>query len=82
MVLEMRRRGIRIDQDAAEQARDSDAKREAALAELSARSVAVSMDEINRSENGRPQIFDAHGIGYPCAGKVIRRSRPANPVGW
>ena len=52
MVLEMRRRGIRIDQDAAEQARDLMlGKRDAALAELSEQlGSAVSMDEISSQQ--------------------------------
>src|SRR5262249_50692681 len=52
MVLEMRRRGIRIDVTAAEQARGQLlAKRDAALTELSAKLGAnVGMDELNHSE--------------------------------
>ena len=58
MVLEMRRRGIRIDQDAAEQARDLIlGKREAALAELSARlGERVSMHEIVRNKWKAPGL--------------------------
>ena len=61
MVLEMRRRGIRIDQDAAEQARDLLlGKRDAALTELSSQlGAAVSMAEINSSK-WKAKTFDAN----------------------
>ena len=75
VVIEMRRRGIRIDQDAAEQARDLLlGKRDAALAELSKElGTAVSMAEINRSqmESGRPSTAMASVIRKQR--KVIRR---------
>ena len=63
MVLEMRRRGIRIDQDAAEQARDLLlAKRDAALAEISEQHGApVGMDEIN-GRKWKEQTFEQYGI--------------------
>ena len=66
MVHEMRRRGIRIDQSAAEQARDLLLqKRDAALAELSAQHGAlVGMDEIN-GRKWKEQTFDTYGIKYP-----------------
>ena len=82
MVLEMRRRGIRIDQDAAEQARDLLlAKRDAALAELSAQlGAAVSMDEIN-GRKWKAQTFDAHGIEYPRTPKG-NPSFAAGKSGW
>ena len=59
MVLEMRRRGIRIDQDAAEQARDLFCgKRDTALKELSDQHGApIGMDEIN-SPKWKEKIFD------------------------
>ena len=83
MVLEMRRRGIRIDQDAAEQARDLLlGKRDAALAELSAQLGApVSMDEINGA-NGRRRPSTATASAIRAPRKAIRRSRPANRAGW
>ena len=81
MVLEMRRRGIRIDQDAAEQARDLLlAKRDAALAEISAQLGApVGMDEINSRKSGRHgpsstrHRLSAHGEGQSVVhGRQIR----------
>src|SRR4029079_18409537 len=70
MVMEMRRRGIRIDQDAAEQARDLLlGKRDAALAELSKElGTTVSMAEINRSK-WKADAFDRYGIGYQRTAK-------------
>ena len=52
MTLEMRRRGVRIDQDAAEQARDLlIGKRDAVLAEISAQlGTAVGMDELHGTQ--------------------------------
>ena len=68
MVLEMRRRGIRIDQSAAEQARDYCLqKRDAALAELSDKlGTPVSMHEI-ASPNGKrePSTPTASNIRAP-----------------
>ena len=84
MVLEMRRRGIRIDQDAAEQARDLMlGKRDAALAELSERLG-------DARQHGRDRLAKMEGAGLRCARhrvsvaqrRAIRRSRPANPAGW
>ena len=82
MVLEMRRRGIRIDQDAAEQARDLLlAKRDAALAELSEQHGAlVGMDEIN-GRKWKEQTFDKYGIGYPRTAKG-NPSFAAGKSGW
>lgn len=82
MVLEMRRRGVRIDQDAAERARDLLlAKRDAALAELSAQlGTPVSMDEINRNR-WKAQTFDVHGINYPRTLKG-NPSFSAGKSGW
>ena len=61
MVHEMRRRGIRVDQSAAEQARDYCLqKRDQALAELSEQlGTPVSMDEI-ASPKWKARTFDAH----------------------
>ena len=82
MVLEMRRRGVRIDQDAAEQARDLIlGKREAALAELSARlGERVSMHEIARNK-WKARVFDAHGIEYQFTEKG-NPSFTAGKSGW
>ena len=82
MVLEMRRRGIRIDQDAAEQARDLLlAKRDAALAELSAQHGAhVGMDEI-QGRKWKEQTFDKYGISYPRTAKG-NPSFAAGKSGW
>ena len=82
MVLEMRRRGIRIDQSAAEQARDQLlAKRDAALAEISSQlGAAVSMAELNRGR-WKAQTFDAHGIQYPRTPKG-NPSFSAGKSGW
>jgi Mesyanzhinovviridae DNA polymerase len=82
MVLEMRRRGICIDQDAAEQARDLLlGKRDAALAEISSQlGTAISMDEINRT-GWKAQVFDAHGIAYPRTAKG-NPSFSAGKLGW
>jgi Mesyanzhinovviridae DNA polymerase len=70
MVLEMRLRGIPVDQDAAEQAREQILqKRDAALVELSAQlGTSVSMAEINRNK-WKAQAFDKHGIKYPLTDK-------------
>jgi DNA polymerase I-like protein with 3'-5' exonuclease and polymerase domains len=82
MVLEMRRRGIRIDQDAAEQARDLLlSKRDAALAELSSQlGTAVGMEEIN-GRKWKEKTFEAHGIGYPKTPKG-NPSFAAGKSGW
>ena len=82
MVLEMRRRGIRIDQDAAEQARNLLlGKRDAALAELSSQlGTAVSMAEINSSK-WKAKAFDANQIDYPRTPKG-NPSFAAGKSGW
>ena len=83
MVLEMRRRGIRIDQDAAEQARDLLlGKRDAALAELSSQlGAAVSMAEINSSK-WKAKAFDANTAStYPRTPKG-NPSFAAGKSGW
>jgi len=66
MVLEMRRRGVRIDVAAAERARDLLlAKRDTVLAELSEKlGMLVSMHELARG-NWLVEIFDREGVKYP-----------------
>ena len=82
MVLEMRRRGIRIDQSAAEQARDHLLqKRDAALAELSAQlGKPIGMVELN-SPKWKATTFDAHRINYPRTEKG-NPSFKAGKSGW
>ena len=82
MVLEMRRRGIRVDQSAAEQARDYCLqKRDRTLTELSEQLGShVGMAEI-ASKNWKARTFDAHHVNYP-------RTEKGNPsfkggkLGW
>ena len=82
MVHEMRRRGIRVDQSAAQQARDYCLqKRDSTLAELSGQlGSPVSMAEI-ASKNWKVQTFDAYHVNY-------RRTEKGNPsfkggkLGW
>ena len=66
IVLEMRRRGVRIDQSAAEQARIQILRqRDDVLAQLSAElGTPVSMHELN-SPKWKTRTFDALHIGYP-----------------
>jgi putative DNA primase/helicase len=82
MVHAMRRRGIRIDQSAAEQARDYCLqKRDRALAELSDKlATPTGMDEI-ASPKWKARTFDAHGIGYPRTPKG-NPSFKAGKLGW
>jgi putative DNA primase/helicase len=82
MVHAMRRRGIRVDQDAAEQARDYCLqKRDRALADLSAELAApTGMDEIG-SPIWKARTFDTHGIGYPRTPKG-NPSFKAGKLGW
>src|SRR5262245_27075224 len=82
MVHEMRRRGIRVDQSAAEQKRDYCLqKRDQALAELSGQlGSPVSMAEI-ASKNWKAQTFDAHHINYPRTEKG-NPSFKAGKLGW
>jgi DNA polymerase I-like protein with 3'-5' exonuclease and polymerase domains len=82
VAIEMRRRGIRVDQDATEQKRGLLlGKRDAALAELSKElGTAVSMAEINRSK-WKAQTFDAHRIAYPRTAKG-NPSFSAGKSGW
>ena len=82
MVHEMRRRGIRVDQSAAEQARDYCLqKRDRALTELSEQlGSLVGMAEI-ASPKWKARTFDAHHVNYP-------RTEKGNPsfkggkLGW
>jgi DNA polymerase I-like protein with 3'-5' exonuclease and polymerase domains len=82
MVLAMRLRGIRVDVDAAERARDHLLQqRKAALAELSDKLGAnVSMAEIGRSK-WLAATFDQHGIKYPHT-KKGNPSFTAGISGW
>ena len=79
MVHEMRRRGIRIDQGAAERARDYCLqKRDRALAELSQKlDTTMGMDDI-ASPKWKARTFDAHQSATRERRKAIRRSRPAS----
>jgi Mesyanzhinovviridae DNA polymerase len=82
MVLEMRLRGIRIDLDAAEQAREQlSHKRDTALAELSDKlGSAISMHEI-QSRTWLTQTLDRFGIKYPRTEKG-NPSFTAGKTGW
>ena len=82
MVHEMRRRGVRVDQSAAEQGRDYCLqKRDAALVELSEQlGSQVSMAE-TASSNWKKRTFDAHGIDYPRTEKG-NPSFKAGKLGW
>src|SRR5262249_40738384 len=82
MVHEMRRRGIRIDQGAAEHARDYCLqKRDAALAELSEKlGATVSMGEIAKP-TWKANTFDAHKIKYPRT-ENGNPSFKAGKMGW
>ena len=82
MVLEMRRRGIRIDVDAAEQARDRlSAKRDAIFGEISDKlGVNVGMAEIGRTK-WLAETFDQQGIKYPRTEKG-NPSFTAGNSGW
>jgi DNA polymerase I-like protein with 3'-5' exonuclease and polymerase domains len=82
MVLEMRRRGVRIDISAAEQARDYLlARRDAAFVELSEKlGTPVGMAEIGRNK-WLAATFNAHGIKYPRTEKG-NPSFTAGNSGW
>jgi DNA polymerase I-like protein with 3'-5' exonuclease and polymerase domains len=82
MVLEMRRRGIRTDVEAAERARDHLLqRRDAVFTELSAKlGVGVSMAEIGRNK-WLTETFDKHGIKYPRTAKG-NPSFTAGTTGW
>ena len=79
MVHEMRLRGIRIDQDAAERARDLlMQKRDATFAELSEKlGASVGMEEIGRTK-WLAETFDQHSIAYPRTTK----GNPSFTLGW
>jgi DNA polymerase I-like protein with 3'-5' exonuclease and polymerase domains len=82
MVHEMRRRGIRVDQSAAEQGLDYCLqKRDAALVELSEKLGAnISMSEL-ASPKWKTRTFDAHKINYPRTEKG-NPSFKAGKTGW
>ena len=82
MVLEMRLRGIRIDVDAAEKARDHLLqKRDALFTEISEKlGTAVGMAEIGRTA-WLAETCDAQGIKYPRTAKGTP-SFTAGPSGW
>jgi DNA polymerase I-like protein with 3'-5' exonuclease and polymerase domains/RecA-family ATPase len=82
MVLEMRRRGVRVDQDAAEQARDQIlAKRDAVLAEMAAQhGSAIDIGNIN-SPKWMVGQCDAYKIKYPRTAKG-NPSFKAGRRGW
>ena len=82
MVHEMRRRGIRVDQSAAEQGLDYCLqKRDRELAKLSdLLGTHVSMHEI-ASKKWLERTFDAHGINYPRTAKG-NPSFKAGKAGW
>jgi DNA polymerase I-like protein with 3'-5' exonuclease and polymerase domains len=82
MVHEMRRRGIRVDQNAAEQARDYCLqKRDQTLAELSEQlATPTGMEEI-ASRKWLVQTFDAQHINYPRTAKG-NPSFKSGKLGW
>ena len=82
MVLEMRLRGIRVDLDAAVQARDLlMRKRDVALAELSEElGCAISMDEIH-GKKWLVETFDRLNIKYPRT-ELGNPSFTAGKLGW
>ena len=82
MVSEMRRRGIRVDTAAAEQARDLLLqKRDAVFAELSEKlGASVGMEEIGRNK-WLAATFDAQGVAYPATEKG-NPSFTAGSTGW
>lgn len=82
MVHEMRRRGIRIDVDAAERARDLlFEKRDAVFAEISEKlGTPIGMAEIGRSK-WLAETFDKQGIKYPRTDKG-NPSFTAGNSGW
>jgi DNA polymerase I-like protein with 3'-5' exonuclease and polymerase domains len=83
MVAEMRRRGIRVDQAAAEQGRERIlAKRDAALAELSEKLGAPTGIEEVRSPTWLTQTFDAQGIPCPKQTQKGNPSFKAGKDGW
>jgi DNA polymerase I-like protein with 3'-5' exonuclease and polymerase domains len=83
VTIAMRRQGVRVDRSAAEQARDQLlAKRDAALAELSAQhSAQIGMDEINSSK-WKIATFDRYDIISPHTTATGRPSFAAGKKGW
>jgi hypothetical protein len=83
MVHEMRRRGIRIDQSAAERARDYCLqKRDRALTELSDKLTTPISRTRSRRRNGRRTHSTRTGSDTRAHRKAIHRSKPANKDGW
>jgi len=83
MVHEMRRRGIRAHQNAAEQARDYCLqKRDQALAELSEQLAATTGMEEIASRKWLVQTFDAQQSTTHARRRAIPHSRAANWGGW
>jgi DNA polymerase I-like protein with 3'-5' exonuclease and polymerase domains len=82
MVLEMRRRGTRIDTTAAEQAHDQLLqKRDAVFAELTEKlGEHIGMEEIGRTK-WLAETFDKHSIAYPTT-KKGNPSFTAGTTGW
>src|SRR6516165_2014216 len=82
MVLEMRRRGVRVDIAAAEKARDQLLqKRDAIFAELSEKlGIGVRMAEIGRTK-WLAETFNKHAITYPRTAKG-NPSFTAGTAGW
>ena len=83
MTIAMRRKGVRIDQDAAEQARDLLlVKRDAALKELSDQHGAlIGMDEIN-SPKWKINTFEQYGIISPHKTPTGKPSFAGGNTGW
>ena len=83
MVLEMRRRGIRIDQDAAEQARDlllaNAMPRWRRFRNSMARRSAWTRSTV---ASGRKRPSSNTASPFRARRRAIRVSRPANPAGW
>ena len=83
MVLEMRRRGIRIDPAAAEQRARSaaaEARRRASASSLRSSACVSAWHEIGRTK-WLAETFDKHGIGYPRTEKGDP-SFTAGKTGW
>lgn len=89
MVIEMRRRGIRVDVEAAERNRDElYRERDRALSELADNIEGelgiqgrVSMDELGQSK-WMMRVFDAAKINYPVTPKTRVGSFTAGSTGW
>jgi DNA polymerase I-like protein with 3'-5' exonuclease and polymerase domains len=82
MLLDMRRRGIRVDVEAAEKARDHLLRKcDAVLNDLSEKlGGKVGMAEIGRNK-WLAETFDKHGIKYRAQRRAIRRSPLARSAG-